>query len=97
MGITMVWQQKMTPSTADPAQQKMFMFMPIVFTFMFLWAPSGLVIYWFFSNLLAIRQQVITNRIIGPPAVHVVRPAARSGKSRRSARARPTGSVVAMS
>ncbi|MCX6545151.1 MAG: membrane protein insertase YidC [Acidobacteria bacterium] len=76
MGITMVVQQKMTPSTADPVQQKMFMFMPIVFTFMFLWAPSGLVIYWFFSNLLAILQQVITNRIIGPPAVHMMRPAA---------------------
>jgi YidC/Oxa1 family membrane protein insertase len=76
MGITMVVQQKMTPSTADPVQQKMFMFMPIVFTGMFLWAPSGLVIYWFFSNLLAILQQVVTNRMIGPPPVHVVRPAA---------------------
>jgi YidC/Oxa1 family membrane protein insertase len=76
MGITMVVQQKMTPSTADPVQQKMFMFMPIVFTGMFLWAPSGLVIYWFFSNLLAILQQVITNRMIGPMPVHVVRPAA---------------------
>jgi len=76
MGITMVVQQKMTPSTADPMQQKMFMFMPIVFTGMFLWAPSGLVIYWFFSNLLAIAQQVITNRIIGPSPVRVIRPAA---------------------
>ena len=76
MGVTMVVQQKMTPSTADPMQQKMFMFMPIVFTGMFLWAPSGLVIYWFFSNLLAIAQQVITNKIIGPPAVRVVRPPA---------------------
>jgi len=76
MGITMVVQQRMTPSTADPVQQKMFMFMPIVFTGMFLWAPSGLVIYWFFSNLLAILQQVVTNRMIGPQVVHVVRPAA---------------------
>jgi len=76
MGITMVVQQRMTPSTADPVQQKMFMFMPIVFTFMFLWAPSGLVIYWFVSNLLAILQQVITNRMIGPAPVHVMRPAA---------------------
>jgi membrane protein insertase Oxa1/YidC/SpoIIIJ len=72
----MVVQQRMTPSTADPVQQKMFMFMPIVFTFMFLWAPSGLVIYWFVSNLLAILQQVITNRMIGPAPVHVMRPAA---------------------
>lgn len=76
MGVTMVVQQKMTPSTADPMQQKMFMFMPIVFTGMFLWAPSGLVIYWFFSNLLAIAQQVITNKIIGPSPVRVVRPPA---------------------
>ncbi|MEI6668203.1 MAG: membrane protein insertase YidC [Acidobacteriota bacterium] len=76
MGITMVVQQRMTPSTADPVQQKMFMFMPIVFTGMFLWAPSGLVIYWFFSNLLAILQQVITNKIIGPPVVRVIRPPA---------------------
>jgi YidC/Oxa1 family membrane protein insertase len=76
MTITMFVQQKMTPSTADPVQQKMFMFMPIVFGGMFLWAPSGLVIYWFFSNLLAILQQVVTNRIIGPQVVHVMRPAA---------------------
>ena len=43
---TMFWQQRMMPSTADPVQQKMFMFMPLIFTFMFLWAPSGLVVYW---------------------------------------------------
>ena len=90
MGITMVVQQKMTPSTADPVQQKMFMFMPIVFTGMFLWAPSGLVIYWFFSNLLAILQQVITNRIIGPQAVHVVRPAAER-KLRKVGEGKATG------
>ena len=76
MGVTMVAQQRMTPSTADPAQQKVMMFMPIVFTFMFLWAPSGLVLYWFVSNLWGVGQQVLTNRIIGPPRVHVVRPPA---------------------
>jgi membrane protein insertase Oxa1/YidC/SpoIIIJ len=47
-----------------------------VFTGMFLWAPSGLVIYWFFSNLLAILQQVVTNKIIGPSPVRVIRPPA---------------------
>jgi YidC/Oxa1 family membrane protein insertase len=67
MGATMVWQQKITPSTADPVQQKMMMFMPIMFTFMFLWAPSGLVIYWFVSNVWAIGQQYLTNYLIGPP------------------------------
>jgi YidC/Oxa1 family membrane protein insertase len=73
MGGTMVWQQRIAPSTADPMQQKMMMFMPIVFTFMFLWAPSGLVIYWFVSNVWAIGQQYLTNYLIGPPKV--VRPA----------------------
>jgi YidC/Oxa1 family membrane protein insertase len=69
MGITMVWQQKLTPSGADPMQQKMMMAMPLVFTFMFLWAPSGLVIYWFVSNLLAIGQQYVTNALVGPAKV----------------------------
>ncbi len=76
MGVTMVAQQRMTPSTADPTQQKVMMMMPIVFTFMFLWAPSGLVLYWFCSNLWGVGQQVMTNRIIGPPKVHSVRPPA---------------------
>ena len=49
---------QMMPSTADPIQQKMFLFMPIIFTFSFLWAPSGLVLYWLSSNLLAIGQRI---------------------------------------
>ena len=76
MGITQFVQTKMTPSTADPAQQKVMMFMPLLFMFMFVWAPSGLVLYWTVSNLWAIGQQAITNRIIGPPPVHTVRPPA---------------------
>ncbi|MFP5378974.1 MAG: membrane protein insertase YidC, partial [Vicinamibacteria bacterium] len=67
MGATMFWQMRITPSTADPTQQKVMQFMPIMFTFMFLWAPSGLVIYWFVSNLWAIGQQYFTNWMIGPP------------------------------
>jgi YidC/Oxa1 family membrane protein insertase len=74
-GITMLVQQKMTPQTAtDPVQQKMFMLMPVIFTVMFLWAPSGLNIYWLFNNLLAIGQQYFTNRLIGP--ARIPRPAA---------------------
>lgn len=65
MGATMFWQQRMMPSTADPVQQKMFLFMPIIFTFSFLWAPAGLVLYWLSSNLMAIGQQYVTNRMIG--------------------------------
>jgi YidC/Oxa1 family membrane protein insertase len=66
-GITMLVQQRMTPQTsADPVQQKMFMLMPVIFTGMFLWAPSGLNIYWLVNNVLAIAQQYFTNRLIGP-------------------------------
>jgi YidC/Oxa1 family membrane protein insertase len=65
MGLSMFWQQRMMPSTADPVQQKMFLFMPLIFTFSFLWAPSGLVLYWLSSNLLAIGQQYLTNRMTG--------------------------------
>jgi YidC/Oxa1 family membrane protein insertase len=68
MGGSMFWQQRMMPTTADPMQAKIFMFMPIIFTVMFLGMPSGLVIYWLTSNLLTIGQQVLTNRIIGTPA-----------------------------
>jgi YidC/Oxa1 family membrane protein insertase len=76
MGLTMFWQQKVTPSTADPAQQRIMMMMPLMFGFMFLWAPSGLVLYWFVGNLFAIGQQYFTNWWIGPPAVATVRPPA---------------------
>jgi YidC/Oxa1 family membrane protein insertase len=76
MAITMFWQTKITPSTADPAQQRIMMIMPLMFTVFFLWAPSGLVIYWFVSNLWAIGQQYFTNWMIGPATVSTVRPAA---------------------
>ena len=69
MGGTMFWQQKITPTSVDPTQARIFMMMPIIFTFMFLWFPSGLVIYWLASNMMAIGQQYVTNRIIGPAAV----------------------------
>jgi YidC/Oxa1 family membrane protein insertase len=57
MGVTMFIQQKLTPSTMDPMQAKMFMFMPVIFTFLFLNFPSGLVLYWLVNNLLTILQQ----------------------------------------
>jgi YidC/Oxa1 family membrane protein insertase len=76
MGATQFVQTKMTPSTADPTQQRVMMLMPLVFMFMFIWAPSGLVLYWTVSNLWAIGQQVVTNRIIGPPPQRTVRPPA---------------------
>jgi YidC/Oxa1 family membrane protein insertase len=62
MGITMVIQQKMTPSTMDPKQAKMMMFMPVIFTFMFLNFASGLVLYWLVNNIFGIAQQFSVNR-----------------------------------
>jgi YidC/Oxa1 family membrane protein insertase len=62
MGATMFIQQKMTPTGADPMQAKIMLFMPIIFTFMFLNFPSGLVIYWLFNNIISIGQQVYINK-----------------------------------
>ncbi len=76
MGVTMFWQTKITPSTADPAQQKIMMFMPLMFMVFFLAAPSGLVVYWFVSNLWAIGQQYFTIWMIGPGPVPTPRPPA---------------------
>ena len=57
MGATMFLQQRLTPSVGDPMQQKIMMFLPIVFTFLFISFPSGLVIYWTVNNMLTISQQ----------------------------------------
>ncbi len=64
MGATMFIQQKMTPSAGDPAQAKMMMFLPLIFTFMFLSFASGLVIYWLVNNVLSIIQQHYTNKYL---------------------------------
>jgi len=57
MGASMFLQQWMTPSAADPTQQRIMMILPVVFTFMFLSFPAGLVLYWTVNNLLTIAQQ----------------------------------------
>jgi YidC/Oxa1 family membrane protein insertase len=57
MGATMVWQQRMNPQPADPAQAKVMMIMPIMFTFLFASFPAGLVLYWAWGNLLNMAQQ----------------------------------------
>ncbi len=62
MGATMVIQQKMTPSTMDPKQQKLMMLLPVVFTFLFLTFPSGLVLYWLVNYILGIAQQFYINK-----------------------------------
>jgi YidC/Oxa1 family membrane protein insertase len=62
MGATMYFQQRITPNNfTDPLQEKIFKFLPIIFTFFFLTFPSGLVLYWFVNNLFSIAQQYIVN------------------------------------
>jgi YidC/Oxa1 family membrane protein insertase len=62
MGLTMLIQQKMTPTSMDPKQNKMMMFMPIIFTFLFLNFASGLVLYWLMNNVFSIVQQFYANK-----------------------------------
>lgn len=64
MGVTMFVQQKMTPSNMDEMQQKIMLALPVVFTFMFLSFPSGLVLYWLVNNILTIGQQMYINKLI---------------------------------
>jgi YidC/Oxa1 family membrane protein insertase len=63
MVVTMYIQQAMTPSTVDPVQKKIFMAMPLLWGFMLKNMPAGLVLYWLFSNVLTILQQMLINRI----------------------------------
>jgi YidC/Oxa1 family membrane protein insertase len=90
MGVSMFVQQRMTPSTADPAQQKIFMFMPVMFTVMFLWAPAGLVVYWLMSNIMTIGQQYLTNHLTQKTG----RPAPTSGGTSSERRAKLAGSAA---
>ena len=75
MGLSMFWQSGSRRRTADPTQQKIMMFMPIMITVTMLFAPAGLVIYWLVSNIWTIGQQYFTNSVIGPP---------KGGRHRRS-------------
>jgi YidC/Oxa1 family membrane protein insertase len=77
MGVSMFFQQKMTPMTGDPRQAKMMLVMPFIFTFMFLNLPSGLVLYWFVSNVLQILQQKLMDRS-APGAAREAKDAARA-------------------
>jgi len=62
MGASMFIQQKMTPTPGDPSQAKLMMFLPLIFTFMFINFPSGLVLYWLVNNVLSIGQQYRIHR-----------------------------------
>jgi YidC/Oxa1 family membrane protein insertase len=62
MGVSMFFQQKMSPTTGDPRQEKMMLMMPVVFTVFFINFPSGLVLYWLVNNVLSIGQQYYINK-----------------------------------
>ena len=89
MIVSMYVQQAMTPSTADPAQKKIFMAMPLLWGFFLKDMPSGLVLYWLFSNLLTIAQQVIINRIVKDEPAPVA--ARGNGRSKRISGAKGAG------
>lgn len=64
MGATMYLQQKITPNAMqDEMQKKIFQFLPVIFTFFFLWFPAGLTLYWFINNVFTIAQQYYINSI----------------------------------
>ncbi|MBE0460129.1 MAG: membrane protein insertase YidC [Candidatus Aminicenantes bacterium] len=63
MGITQFISQKMTPTSADPAQQKMMLIMPVVMTIFFMNFQSGLILYWLTNNVLQVGQQYIMNHL----------------------------------
>jgi YidC/Oxa1 family membrane protein insertase len=62
MGVSMFLQQKMSPTSVDPRQEKMMLMMPVVFTVFFVNFPSGLVLYWLVNNVLSIGQQYYINK-----------------------------------
>ena len=65
MGLTMLIQQKLNPAPPDPMQAKIMMFLPVVFTVLFLNFPAGLVLYWIVNNTLSILQQWHITRKFG--------------------------------
>ncbi|MFZ2507491.1 MAG: membrane protein insertase YidC [Steroidobacteraceae bacterium] len=64
MGAAMFGQFKLNPTPPDPMQAKIFAFMPVVMTVMFMWFPAGLVLYWLTNTLLSIAQQWKINRVV---------------------------------
>jgi len=64
MGISMFIQMQLNPTPPDPMQAKIMQWMPIVFTFFFLWFPAGLVLYWVVNNILSMAQQYVITRQI---------------------------------
>ncbi|MBI3455367.1 MAG: membrane protein insertase YidC [Candidatus Rokubacteria bacterium] len=85
MGVSMLVQQKMTPTVGDPRQARIMLIMPVIFTFMFLEFPTGLVLYWLVNNVLSIAQQYLIDRAAlrakgAPPVAPVEGKAEREGR-----------------
>jgi YidC/Oxa1 family membrane protein insertase len=77
MGASMLGQQLMTPTVGDPRQARVMLIMPVIFTFMFLEFPTGLVLYWLVNNLLSMGQQYLIDRAAKrpkPPAAVETKP-----------------------
>ncbi len=82
MGVSMLIQQKMTPTVGDPRQARVMLIMPVIFTFMFLEFPTGLVLYWLVNNVLSIGQQYLIDRAVARTKIA----APVEGKGNREAR-----------
>lgn len=82
MGVSMFAMQKMTPTTLDPAQQRIMTLMPLMLAGMFLWAPAGLNLYWLTANIWSLAQQFVEMRFLRPKDV----PAPASAKGKRKKR-----------
>ena len=64
MGISMYLMQRLNPAPPDPMQAKIMQYMPVAFTFLMMWFPAGLVLYWLCNNLLSFAQQYVVTRQI---------------------------------
>jgi len=84
MGATMFLQQKMTPTAGDPRQAKIMLFLPVIFTALFLSFPSGLVIYWTVNNILTVAHQYFLNKAKDDePVVEEKSPVEGKGKGKK--------------
>jgi YidC/Oxa1 family membrane protein insertase len=90
MIVSMYVQTAMTPTTADPMQKKIFMAMPLLWAFFLKDMPSGLVLYWLFSNVLTILQQVLINKMVKDEEPQTA-PARAEGRRAKAPRARGAG------
>jgi YidC/Oxa1 family membrane protein insertase len=96
MGISMVIQQKIMPTTMDPTQAKVMLLLPAFMTVLFLTFPAGLVLYWLTNNVLTIGQQFVTDRyVMNKPLVHAAEIVPDAPEDTPRARKKPSGKTEA--